>query len=253
MKLNLSKEEIIKNIKEKKVLIALVAKNVNKFIKNVINNSLIYASYFKEYKIIIIDGFSYDGTYETCKEFEKNNENCKVYRQYSNNLSRPLALSEARNMYIEFFEKDFEKDTYLLCLDCDEVNSNPVDVDGFLSNFNYSLEDWDMMSANQINCYYDIYALRNEECPWNYQHKIRETGDIYTYLTKLQIPKPRDHPLIKVESAFGGAAIYHTEKLKNCRYSSYVNNIEICEHVPFHKMLIENGGKLFINPNFINF
>jgi glycosyltransferase involved in cell wall biosynthesis len=257
-KLNLSKDEIKGIIKTKDVLVALITKNVSKHIPKVLKNAMTYASYFKSSKYLIIDGHSTDGTYEICRSWCKG-ENRKLYRQPSSFLPRPLALSEARNMYISLFQEDFKKDTYLIMMDCDEVNTCPVDEEGFLSNFDYSLNEWDAMFVNQTKEYYDIYALRNDECPENYQEVLRRTGDEWNSLKKHQIPKPRSHPIISVKSAFGGIGLYHTEKLKECWYSSFIGNPfdgrgckEVCEHVPFHEALLNKDGKLFINPNFIN-
>jgi glycosyltransferase involved in cell wall biosynthesis len=252
-KLNLSREELKNIIKTKDVLIALITKNVSKHIPKVLKNASKYASYFNSYKCVVIDGHSTDGTFEICKSWCKVDPfNRKVYRQPSNFLPRPYALSEARNMYMSLLEDRFKKDTYLIMMDCDEVNASQIDEDGFLSNFDYPLTKWDMMACNQTKEYYDIYALRNEECPYNYQDELRRTGDEWNSLKKHQIPKPREHPLIRCQSAFGGLAIYHTEKLKDCWYISFVGNKEVCEHVPFHSKFIQKSANIFINPNFIN-
>ena len=259
-RLNLSNEQLKDIIKTKDVLIALITKNVSKTIPKVLKNSMKYASYFKSSKTLIIDGHSTDGTYELCKSWCKvEPENRKVYRQPSSFLPRPLALSEARNMYISLFQDDFKKDTYLIMLDCDEVNASPLDEEGFLSNFDYETSEWDAMFVNQTTCYYDVYALRSDECPENYQDVLRRTGDEWNSLKKHQMPKPRNHPLISVKSAFGGIGLYHTDKLKGCWYSSFIGNPfdgrgsnETCEHVPFHEAFLSKGGKLFINPSFIN-
>ena len=252
-KLNLSKDELKDIAKTKDVLVALITKNVAKHIPKVLKNAMSYASYFNKHTILIIDGHSTDGTFEMCKSWCKSDsENRLCYRQPSSYLPRPFALSEARNMYMCLLEHLFKKDTYLLMMDCDEVNASPIDEDGFLSNFDYPLHQWDMMSANQTKEYYDIYALRSEECPDNYQETLRRTGDEWNSLRKHQIPKPRNNPLINVRSAFGGLAIYHTEKLKGCWYRSFEGNKEVCEHVPFHEQFIQKGADIFINPNFIN-
>ncbi len=258
-RLNLSNDEIKDVLKSKNILISLITKNVSKHIPKVLKNATQYASYFNSHKILIVDGHSNDGTYELCKSWCKvDPENRKLFRQPSSFLPRPLALSEARNMYISMFQEDFKKDTYLLMMDCDEVNSSPVDEEGFLSNFNYPLDKWDAMFVNQTKEYYDIYALRSDECPENYQDVLRRTGDEWNSLRKHQIPKPRDHPLIEVKSAFGGLGLYHTEKLKGCWYTSFIGNPfagqskEVCEHVPFHEMFSKRGAKIYINPNFIN-
>ncbi len=169
--------EYIKSmIKSKNVLLALITKNVSKHIPKILKNTMSYASYFNSYKCIIIDGHSTDGTFEICRSWCKvEPDNRKVYRQPSSFLPRPLALSEARNMYLSLLQEDFKKDTYLLMMDCDEVNTSPIDEEGFLSNFTYT--EWDAMFANQTKEYYDIYALRSDECPENYQDVLRRTGD----------------------------------------------------------------------------
>jgi hypothetical protein len=59
---------------------------------------------------------------------------------------------------------------------------------------------------------------------------------------------------IRVESAFGGLAIYNTKFLQNCEYigtSEYSG--QKCEHVSFNNGIIANGGEIFINPKLINF
>lgn len=256
-KLHLSTEQIKDILKIKKVYIALLTKNVIKTIEKILNNALQYGKYFFSYQIIIIDGHSVDGTYEFCKKWCEDDRKYRyIYIQKSKEISRPLALSEARNMYIELLEPYFDKDTYLIIMDSDEINISDIDENGFLSNFDYNLTEWDAMCCNQSIVYYDIWALRNEECPYDCWDMIKTHGNEQKYLRNHQKPKSRDTPLIKCNSAFGGLAIYHTEKLKGCRYYSYGfdgrNIKELCEHVPFNYALINNGGKIFINPNFIN-
>lgn len=230
------------------VLFGLVTKNVINHIPSVLQNVEKYASFFQTYRIVIIDA-STDGTFEFIKEWcQKEPIIRKVYKQPLLNLIRPLSLTEARNMYLTILEEYFDQDTYLIVMDCDEINSNPVDEKGFLSNFEYT--DWDAMFANQTKAYYDIYALRSEKCPCNYQLNPLISVEA------LQKPIDKDTGLIKVDSAFGGMGIYHTLKLRGCRYMAFENFcgqlIETCEHIPFHAQLCEKGAKLYINPKFIN-
>lgn len=244
--------QIKEQVKQYKVLFGLITKNVLQHIPSVLRNVEQYASYFKSYKSVIIDS-SADGTYEYCTQWcstEPQNRQC--YKQPSHDLPRPLSLMEARNMYISILEKDFGKGTYLIIMDCDEVNTDKIDEDGFLNNFSYPVDSWDAMLANQINSYYDIYALRCRKlnCLNNYQH------DSSINVRELQKPIPMESELIPVDSAFGGIGLYHTEKLKDCRYNSFqqihYTIYETCEHVPFHEQFRKNQAKLFINPRFIN-
>ncbi len=135
-----------------------------------------------------------------------------------------------------------------------------------------------MMGANQSKVYYDIWALRNAECPEDCWDMVRKTGNRVKFIDQMQIPKPKTHSPIECDSCFGGAAIYHTEYLDSCRYYSfypigtqfpsqgcqtltqqmhdgmvltYFGGKEVCEHVPFHQQLRQRKLKLFINPRWI--
>lgn len=238
---------VVPRLKNCKALFGLITKNVKKHISSVLQNVERYASYFKEYQVVIIDASSNeDGTYDLIQSWTALHPSIrKCYKQISF-LPRPYALTEARNMYLSLLESQFGDDTYLIVMDCDEVNAQPMNEEGFLSNFKYS--SWDAMFANQSGSYYDFYALRCDFCPNNYQH------DPTIQIHNRHI-RPTDD-LIPVRSAFGGIGIYHTPKLIGCRYhmfEGYQNRIiETCEHVPFHYQLLRKGARLFINPAFIN-
>ena len=65
----------------------------------------------------------------------------------------------------------------------------------------------------------------------------------------------KDSEWIEVNSAFGGIGIYKYEDIKNNFYDLTPSKSEYeyeCEHVNFNNRIIENGGRLFINPGFIN-
>ena len=55
--------------------------------------------------------------------------------------------------------------------------------------------------------------------------------------------------LIPVKSAFNGYGIY---KIKSILNSSYIGDTN-CEHTNLAKNIIENNGKLYIDPNWIGY
>lgn len=244
--MNITNDEIKMKLQNCNVLFGLISKNVYPYISSILHNVEQYASYFQSYKTIIIDASTDNHTYNYIQSWTNKEPSYRQCYKQICLLSRPFALTEARNMYLSILEKDFIENTYLIVMDCDDVNENPIDEDGFLSNFRYT--NWDGMFANQTLYYYDIYALRSSFCLNNYQH------DPTIKLEQLHINK--NNELIPVKSAFGGIAIYHTPKLIQCRYHMFEifndKNIETCEHVPFHYQLIDKGARLFINPRFIN-
>lgn len=240
------------SIQDSTLLVAIITKNVQPHIYNVIKNVEAYTSLAKDHFVLFVDGYSTDLTYDVCKSWCIQDPSRRMaVRQPSKQLPRPLSLSEARNMYMSLLEDKFGEKVFLLMLDADEVNASPIDLKGFLTCWNYP--SWDMMGANQSKVYYDVWALRNAECPTDCWDMVRATGNRKKYVDDLQIPKPSTHPLIECQSCFGGAGLYYTPKLSGNRYVSFLpGGKEICEHVPFHSQLLQKGGKIFINPAWIN-
>lgn len=244
-------------LKKYNLLVGAICKNNAKHMPNVLTNIEQYAKLFSSCRTLIIDGHSTDGTYEIVKEWcKKDSKHRDVYKQPLNYLSRSHSLTEGRNMVVILFEKYFQKNTYLLLLDTDEVNAAPVDINSFLTNFDYSTDTWDAMFANQSKNYYDIWALRSKECPYDCWQMVRQFGNQKEFVDKHQKHYPISTPIEEVDSAFGGSGLYHTEKLTGCRYAGYINHngksVEICEHVPFHSEFKNKGAKLFINFAWIN-
>lgn len=233
------------------LLVAGIVLNNEQHINAVLKNVEKYTSLFKDYHALFIDGFSSDNTFSIVKEWsEKDSENRNIYRQPTRGLPRPNSLQEARNMYMSLLEEKFGKDVYLLVLDCDEVNAKDMDISHFKSNFEY--KNWDAMFANCSEDYYDIWALRTKDCNYDCWEMAKKTGD-QSYVDKHFKNIPRDKPLIECDSAFGGAGLYHTEKLKGLRYYSFTRGKQICEHVPLNFFFKQRGAKMFINPNFLIF
>lgn len=237
------------------VLIGVCCKNTNQHLTKLLSNIEKYAMLFKKHRIMFIDGNSTDGTYEKCKEWiQKDKDRREIYQQPLTDLPRPLALSEARNMLVILLEKYFKEGVYLLLLDADEVNTDDFLIDNFLSCFKY--KDWSGMFASQGKEYYDIWALRSEKCPYDCWDMVKKYGHPDIFVKAHQTPPSKDSPLILVQSAFGGAGLYHTKDIIGIRYKSFIlteeGRKEICEHVPFNQEIVNRGGKLYINPAWIN-
>jgi hypothetical protein len=127
----------------------------------------------------------------------------------------------------------------------------------------WDYENWDVVTANQSGRYYDIWALRHplwspNDC-WEaldfYRSHVKFPELALTYSLRSRMIKiSRESKWIPVESAFGGIAIYRSTVLKTpAIYSGRgTDHLPICEHVPFHHLLRENGARIFINPKFIN-
>jgi hypothetical protein len=173
---------------------------------------------------------------------------------------RIARIAYCRNVYIEELRNRlYTEDTeFTVVADMDGINSK-LSRTGVESCF--ILENWSVCTANQRGPYYDIYALRArnwnlQNLPESYQHHLEKYRfhAIAFYLSVVRkMFKYRGKNPIEVESAFGGIAIYKTDVLRNFKYSetNQQGTIE-CEHVGLHRAIREDGGKIIINPNFIN-
>lgn len=143
-----------------------------------------------------------------------------------------------------------------------------ADFDGVNSHISFravqtcwSRLNWDGCFPNQRGPYYDVWALRHPEWSpddcWDEYRRLRASGlskrrsrEIAVYARMKRIRPGSEW--IPVQSAFGGVGIYRREVFVKGRYSGVINQRPVCEHVPFHEALIEDGARLFINPDFIN-
>jgi hypothetical protein len=225
------------------------------------------SSSFSDYEIvkwIIIESNSDDNSAFILKEYSRKekviySESIKSPDKYFPHRTQKLA--HARNRYLEIFDGLNKKNEIKFLVVCDLNNlNNKLNLEAVRSC--NDIIGWGALTANQNGPYYDIWALRhkywNETDCWEryteiakfYSNKNLALWDsVYSKMIKIQ----REAPPIKVDSAFGGLAIYHTKFLKNCNYKGE-NKIgdQTCEHVPFHKSFTKNGGSIYINPALIN-
>ena len=115
--------------------------------------------------------------------------------------------------------------------------------DGVANSFGY--DGWDFVGSNgliyrreglEFNALrqYDMWALRFDDAL-----TPLPTRDARRYLFR------PGEPLVPVTSCFGGLGIYRMEAFQAGRYEP-----SDCEHVTFHRSLIEAGfGRLFLNPS----
>ncbi|CAF1323843.1 unnamed protein product, partial [Rotaria sordida] len=178
-----------------------------------------------------------------------------------------LRLAHCRNYLLDRARIDMPWFDYYLVLDVDVTSAEIFNVNNFLTNFIYPLSSWAVMTASQTGFYYDTWALRSwPTITYDFWEQARQAS-FFTIAWKSEIKRavimhnkgiPRNHPLIEVQSAFGGAAIYAAQYLsKECVYNGWMDhglwfNREQCEHVSFNQCVRRNagGGKFFINPRF---
>jgi hypothetical protein len=175
--------------------------------------------------------------------------------------SRTERIAFCRNTYLErlFQDPSYADVEYVVVCDLDGLNS---ELTSLAVASCWTRDDWDVCTANQRGPYYDIFALRHDAwCPadcWQqlvFLDRFRSNNhkNLYASVLSLMVTIPPDSDWIKVNSAFGGLAIYRKEVLRGMRYSGKApDGADICEHVPLNLEITSNGGRIFLNPGLIN-
>lgn len=222
-------------------------------------------TYFKDYRIIIVENDSNDGTRELllkeaekdekfivlCDDFKpENTHTCSLgqrsiqtYEDKEQKLSHRIkTLAKFRQVYWNYILKKYSDFDYMCVLDWDL--EGVLSIPGFFHGLYYVRDYSDVIACNSFHrvkdmyFIYDTYPLLNHyRCDYLHENKLAEDEK-----TKKQshnkILYGSGYP-IPVESAFGGIALYNIQsvKQKNADYTNPLCPIE-CEHTTFHQNLI---------------
>jgi len=261
----------------KKILLVGTVSNVAKTIEKELKVVLEALSVFDFVEVFLVESDSTDETVKILKKIASNNNNFKFIAmgklkdKYPHRIAR---IAYCRNIYVKYIREnnDTGKWNFVAVADLDGMNFK-LNKRGILSCFETNI-DWDGVMANQRFGYYDLYALRasgwvEEDCfeeletikniikppklsknrllnfILNFRHydKLRKSI-IYDRMKIL----PKKSEFVKVQSAFGGFAIYKKNLLLNTRYY----NANISEHVLFHTSEAAKEWNFYINPRLIN-
>ncbi len=215
-------------------------------------------------KWLIIESDSSDNTVETLEAISTKVTDfnfMSLGNLAKDHPKRTDRIAVARNEYLKRFQNDpqYSDCTHLVVADLDGVNDKISSV-GINSSWSYGLQN--VYTANQSGPYYDIWALRHEywspndcwkELEFYKQHYRWPERALTRAVFSRMIRIRQSAPMIKVESAFGGLAIYPRDSVLGLKYigiDTFGN--EICEHVPFSEAIRSKGFDIFVNPKMIN-
>lgn len=214
----------------------------------------------EDYRCVLVESHSTDQTLSCLQEWASVDSRRHVISLGSSNEPvRTKRIATARNVYLTICEQEgwYSEFPYLLVVDLDDVLSLNSSFAEDLSTC-FIRNDWDAIGSNRRNRYYDIWALRcktlgcDYDC-WDMMNKpflsfgrrlVLTYGQRWQMCVGRHMRKiSRSTPWIPCTSAFGGMALYKTDKLQGRRY----NGDKTCEHVSFH-----SGLRMFINPAFMS-
>jgi hypothetical protein len=252
-----------KHLFNKTIVILGLVRNLEKVLEKNLEKLIHFASTAKDYKIVLFENDSSDNTKDILKLAADQNNHIEYYSEVFNRkhfgptkeTERTEALAEYRNFLLNIVKTKYINYDYVIVSDMDFVDfsesgcyhsfgllSQIDSIDGVAGN-SFELKEIFSGTGTLGLWNYDSWAFRPTW--WNlHQHK----SPLITYDAMLWFGLcilPIGSPLVSVNSAFGGMAIYKTDKIINGQYSGYD-----CEHVCFHYDLKQKGDfKLYLNPS----
>lgn len=218
---------------------------------------------FSIVKFLIIESDSSDKTLDELEKIKTRMYNFdyislgKLESTYSGRIER---LTKCRNVYVNAirFNEKYTDVGYIVIIDFD-IRNNRLNL-GVLNSW-IAQKNWAALFANQTGCYYDIYALRkigwNEiDCFAEYKMlrltlptELAKKRAIWSKMIRIS----RNAKPIKVDSAFGGLAIYRREVFTRYDYQPNSKRFDESEHVALNSKIEDDLGDLLIVPNLTNF
>lgn len=254
----------MKHISSSNILVVGLARNCSKYLENDIARISTAFTDAKKLQFLIIESDSSDESVACLESKSKSVDNFSyetLGELRHKHPKRTDRIAKCRNRYVELLNESrcYADVDFVVIADLDGIN-NSLTRESVLSC--WSRLDWDVCTANQIGPYYDIWALRHplwspNDC-WAQANYLMQNGcsqfkailsSVYSRMITIQT----QCNWIEVDSAFGGLAIYKKDYIKKVKYFGLTQDgIEFCEHVSAHQQIKNMGGRIFINPTFIN-
>ena len=261
-------------MKEYKVFLTGCVRQAEASLEDQLQHLLKIRELFSDDSVIcIIENDSTDNTAKILDNYQKTYKNFLSFSFTKLILRKPLRtdrLAFCRNFAANLARTSFGHFDYYIVADLDNILSNETAA-AIPKCFSLE-EDWDVLFANSLPKYYDVWALRSAQLGitydcWDAITHDRKKGDAWQLVKQKHVKdfqKEIDpgRSLIPVESAFNGLGIYRMKCITESPPGAYKGirgacefqhplaacHLECCEHVSFHKHLITQNNKLFIAP-----
>ena len=241
------------------VLIAGIARNCARSLEPTLNGLLSATRRFARCETMIVESDSSDGTIGVLERLQNEKLRYRSLGALKSDIPlRTERIAHCRTILQSWIAEQHSDFDYVVLADLDGVNA-AVTSTSIESCWKMRVP-WDVATANQRGPYYDVWALRHSywspnDC-WQAAKALepifgRSSARELAIRSRQQTLPSSSHP-VGVASAFGGLGIYRMSAYLSGTYNGAEGGNPVCEHVPFHKTLRENGFQIYINPAMLN-
>jgi hypothetical protein len=257
-------------VKTKSVVICGLARDIEYLIGDLRSKLEFIGGKFAEYRIVVFENDSSDGTRDLLKQWsndnpkmilldccDENNCDCKLNQEHGYKTgmfgtTRITRMATYRNKYLQFVQNTYSDYDYLLVADLD-LNGN-MSVDGLISSV--CKPNWDAIFINgkcpifgffgSLTCTYDAFAyIPSSDKDYRFSEKLFLPYLMCRNFIHQELSLLFSNQLVRVKSAFNGYGLY---KISSILDASYTGNGK-CEHWNLCEHMYNNGfDKLYINP-----
>jgi hypothetical protein len=226
-------------------------------------------TFFKDYRVVIFENDSTDGTRELLYQWTLTNPKvhlvpcpedpqCKLKSKPAVHAgtfssSRMEKMTDYRNRSLDYVRRHFQHFDCLCVLDLDI--KGPISMDGLANSFGY-WNSWDTISAFGMNgialsmgrpVYYDLIAYKDHQLDIN-----ERKSDVIPLVMKTNSYQVGTPP-VRVASGFAGLALYKMSIINaGVNYSPKDGQYTTCEHITFNKNVSDAGFKnIYMNPSML--
>jgi len=256
----LAAPEIAGLLKTKRIIFLGCARDCADQIDDAIATLASFGRHFRESGIAAFENDSTDATHEKLSRAAQRGALTLLHdsgldRHFPKRTAR---LAHARNQLLQWAQAQGPVD-YICFADLDGIVNGSMKAEGFMSNF--ATEGvWDGVFPVNDDFYYDVWTVRQKDlgCDNYMETAGRVDASIGKRLAKWIAGYSRQLDLramdgwLPVDSAFGGMSIYKYRAIAGQRFIGLdAAGMEVCEHVSVNLNIARNGGRLFINPQFV--
>jgi hypothetical protein len=234
-----------------RAVIAGLARNVQTILPMTIQRIECLGKLFRDYRAVIYENDSVDGTRPLLHEWSDLNPRVSVVCETRDDpvnlpsrcLSRATRMAYYRAQCHQVISREFARFDFVILVDTDLLGG--WSVEGVAHTFGQ--DGWDFVGANGI-----IYRRRwlSPNAIAHYDAWAFRLDADFTPMTTKQVNRllyERGQPLVPVTSCFGGLGIYRMPAYLAGRYDG-----SDVEHVTFHREMHRRGfDKTYLNPSLI--
>ena len=260
------------NAKQKKIVLASLARDVELRTPDSIVKMEKIGECFQDYRIVMFENDSEDNSRELLTNWSKRNDkvvlmdccdegscDCKLKTQNSYSLGwagkkRIQKMRFYREKLLRYTTKNFSDFDYYISYDFDLQGG--LYLDGLITSF--EKDNWDMIFARGLQSMpsitrkrlilYDSLPYISGSMDFHHKHSLKHMFDKFDKdLGKNKVGSK----FVLCKSGFNGLAIYN---MKSILDKSYMKSDFYCEHIDLHyDMYTKGNNKIYYNPNMIMF